>query len=326
MTGAIAGRDPAPAGRRFGLSSFGLKIIGCVCMVFGSVSMYVPGAPVAFAWIGQAALPIFLYQVGWSCEYTRSRRRYLLRLYAASVATGFILAAWPWPGLGVNVFPVLLHTAIVICILLESDVRRRIRYVLLYVAWQVGACVLLYEGVARAVHLIPEPYYSQWSTSFDLERFLQSLFGLVLFMDYGLFYVAIGVGLWLCRESRVHMTVTMALVGVVSILVYSDAYAMPILQLPGRLLGMNWYEADPLNQTLHMVLFGNRLIYAYPAQNLPSDNLGWAIIFALPFLLLHNGRRGRGRRCAKWFFYVFYPVHIMVLFVVGRLLGYGVIF
>ncbi|KAB8292026.1 TraX protein [Bifidobacterium avesanii] len=314
------------AGRRFGLSSFGLKIVGCVCMVFGSIAMYVPGTPIAFAWIGQAALPIFLYQVGWSCEYTRSRRRYLLRLYAASVATGFILAAWPWPGLGVNVFPVLLHTAIIICMLLEPDVRTRIRYALLYVAWQVGAYVLLYEGVARVVRLIPESYYSQWSASFDLERFLQSLFGMALFMDYGLFYVAVGVGLWLCRKSRAHVTVTMALIGVVSMLIYSESYAMAILQLPGRLLGMEWNEAESLNQTLHRVLFANRLVYAYPAQNLPSDNLGWMMIFALPFMLLHNGRRGCGGRCTKWLFYVFYPVHIMVLFIVGRLLGYGTIF
>ncbi|MDL2233713.1 conjugal transfer protein TraX [Ruminococcaceae bacterium OttesenSCG-928-L11] len=43
------------------------------------------------------------------------------------------------------------------------------------------------------------------------------------------------------------------------------------------------------------------------------------MIFAVIPFLLYNGKRGLNNRFAKYFFYVFYPVHIWILFVVEQL-------
>lgn len=43
----------------------------------------------------------------------------------------------------------------------------------------------------------------------------------------------------------------------------------------------------------------------------------WTLL-AVPFLLLYNGERGKG---SKWFFYVFYPVHFLVLFALATWLS-----
>lgn len=47
------------------------------------------------------------------------------------------------------------------------------------------------------------------------------------------------------------------------------------------------------------------------------SGIQWAMIGAVPFLLLYNGRRGRGM---KWLFYVYYPVHTWLMALVWALL------
>ncbi len=38
----------------------------------------------------------------------------------------------------------------------------------------------------------------------------------------------------------------------------------------------------------------------------------WMMIFAFPFFLLYNGKKGHSSFIAKWAFYLFYPVHLIV--------------
>ncbi len=46
-----------------------------------------------------------------------------------------------------------------------------------------------------------------------------------------------------------------------------------------------------------------------------------AVLTAFPLLLLYNGKRGGG---SKYFFYIFYPLHLILLFLLARLLYNGV--
>ena len=38
----------------------------------------------------------------------------------------------------------------------------------------------------------------------------------------------------------------------------------------------------------------------------------------IPFIYLYNGESGKGSRFSKWFFYIFYPAHILILAVIYR--------
>lgn len=68
-----------------------------------------------------------------------------------------------------------------------------------------------------------------------------------------------------------------------------------------------WYTGVSL-----MILIG-------PADSLYESlfikNFQWMMVFALPFMLMYNGERGRK---AKYFFYIFYPTHIWILYVLGN--------
>lgn len=67
------------------MNTFTLKMIALTCMVIDHIGLYFPGAPVWFGWIGRLAYPLFLFCMIWGYHYTRSRGRYLLRLYLMSV-------------------------------------------------------------------------------------------------------------------------------------------------------------------------------------------------------------------------------------------------
>lgn len=43
----------------------------------------------------------------------------------------------------------------------------------------------------------------------------------------------------------------------------------------------------------------------------------WMMIFALPLILMYNGKRGLSTAFTKYMFYVFYPVHLWVIYIIG---------
>ncbi|WP_315080844.1 TraX family protein [uncultured Clostridium sp.] len=55
----------------------------------------------------------------------------------------------------------------------------------------------------------------------------------------------------------------------------------------------------------------------YSLSNSFLINYQWIMIGALPFMLLYNGQKGKGM---KYLFYVYYPLHVYLLYVLGILL------
>lgn len=49
-----------------------------------------------------------------------------------------------------------------------------------------------------------------------------------------------------------------------------------------------------------------------------SDTIQWWCLLAVPLLLLYNGQRGKWK--LKWFFYLFYPVHLVVIQGIAKLM------
>ncbi|MDR2305398.1 MAG: conjugal transfer protein TraX [Treponema sp.] len=55
----------------------------------------------------------------------------------------------------------------------------------------------------------------------------------------------------------------------------------------------------------------------YTGKDPAAGNYQWLMVFAVIPMFLYNGTRGRG---SKYFFYVFYPAHIYLFYIVARLI------
>ncbi|MBU5484637.1 conjugal transfer protein TraX [Clostridium sp. MSJ-11] len=71
-----------------GLTGFQLKITGLLLMIFDHIHEFFSfsgNIPVAFKWVGRIVAPIFIFMTVEGYTHTRNKKKYMLRLYLASV-------------------------------------------------------------------------------------------------------------------------------------------------------------------------------------------------------------------------------------------------
>lgn len=58
--------------------------------------------------------------------------------------------------------------------------------------------------------------------------------------------------------------------------------------------------------------------FNFSFENAFYNNYQWMMIFSLPLILLYNGKKGYG---LKYLFYVYYPVHVFLLFLISGIIN-----
>lgn len=254
--------------------------------------------------------PLFLFLIGWSCEYTRDLKRYLVRLYVASIAMSVIQTVFE---LEANIFRTLFQVALVIVLLKNADtLQKKVRNLLLYAGYQIGMSALIYWMFMW----LPASNESSWWAGISpyVGYPFCSIFGSVFYMDYGLFWLVLGVAMWAARDSRIRLSSAyLGLTALFGLCVTSPLAAWAVSGVSHRVAmylpaGLNPHYGV-LNPILHTL--GTDIGFV-------GSMLWWSMqgpmVLALPFMLLYNHERGP--KCT-WFFYVFYPAHILVLYGIG---------
>jgi hypothetical protein len=59
----------------------------------------------------------------------------------------------------------------------------------------------------------------------------------------------------------------------------------------------------------------------YLSKDSVPANFQWLMVFAIIPIILYNGKRGKVQKSGKYFFYVFYPVHIYLLYCIAWFLS-----
>ncbi|MDR0387471.1 MAG: hypothetical protein LBH57_05500, partial [Treponema sp.] len=62
-----------------------------------------------------------------------------------------------------------------------------------------------------------------------------------------------------------------------------------------------------------LVLAAGALTWYFSKDSVPAD-FQWLMVFAVIPIILYNGKRGGGGNVGKYFFYVFYPAHIYLMY------------
>lgn len=177
------------------MSIFALKMTAAVLMVLDHIGFYFDGAPVWLRWLGRGAYPLFLFCMAQGYAHTRSRKRYLLRLYAMSLfmtVLGLALdTCFPTEtGYGNhNIFVPLLLTGVLISAieLFQKDRRK-------------GALLLGGLALSQVLYaLLPAIFPAARGLSGDV---LTGLVPNLEVNEYGFAFIALGTAFYFLRERR----------------------------------------------------------------------------------------------------------------------------
>ncbi|KOP81449.1 TraX family protein [Cytobacillus solani] len=245
-----------------------LKIIALVAMLLDHIGVFIPNMPEYLRWIGRIAAPIFIYFVAIGYRHTTNKKKYLLRLYIASVGMALVnLVLIAMPGSNYNDNYNFFAPLFLIGLFLYAIEKKKFTYILL---WQL-------------ISAVPIIFFIEFVVTNKLldEYFLGAVLGNSLFVEGGILFVLLGVGFYYFQTKKqltLYYLLFSALIFVITI------------------------------KRGHMFELHNRLFFKF-------GDIQWLMLLALPLLLLYNGKKGVG---LKYFFYFFYPIHIIVLYFIGR--------
>lgn len=272
-----------------GISAYQLKWIALIFMTVDHATAYIQGSSTIFITFlevcGRIAAPIFLFAVTESLRFTKSKGKYVFRLYIAGVATNlftivtnslfrnFLVFS---PG---NILYTYFYTALLVAFIDLSimGVRsKKIKEILLSLLGIIA--VFLPQALYWAINKVISAVTSTWTRIF-ITDIVNTIFPATFFVEYSLLFVVLGV-FWYFAKSRKRQCIIFILFCLLS------------------------YVGSAQQKDL------------WPFNDFFAHNQYWMIL-ALPFLLLYNGKKGK---TAKLWFYVYYPIHRYILAFLSALL------
>lgn len=180
------------------MSTFTLKCLALALMVIDHIGLYfedLPGA-VVLRLLGRISYPLFLFCMVWGYHYTRSRKKFLLRLYLMSVAMTLFRC---WIDATFNaeqmygnhdIFISLFWVGVLISAieLIQTDRNRGI--------WLLG---IIFLSQLAYYFVVPGLFPILRMVSGDIQSGLTPNLAL---NEYGFAFVALGVAMYFVKERR----------------------------------------------------------------------------------------------------------------------------
>lgn len=284
-----------------------LKILALTCMLVDHIGQFIPNTPEYFRWIGRLSAPIFIFCMVWGLAYTKNRRKYMSRMYICSLIMGIInvfLESLRYPeyriALSNNIFSTLFLIGIIIILIeqVREDKHIGTKKLIVFSVFQILTTILIIILV-DVMNILS-------FTSIDVARgTLATVMGNVVFCEGSIFWVALGVGLYFVKANRKSLSTYYGFFWIIYSLCFSLGLA------PRVITRLQYWGFRGLSEVLRISgqLVGIDTVFGW------NITCNWMMIGSLPFILLYNGKKGSG---FKYFFYLFYPLHIWILYILGN--------
>lgn len=293
-----------------------LKFFALILMTIDHIGVFIPEMPVLLRWLGRLSAPIFFFCAAEGICHTRDKKAYLKRLYKFSVLMVLLCVMLPeivgGGSIHNNIFSSILQGTLVVCILEEtkSDSRRRFKYLLGYVAYQ-AVTIILYVLWNSFLPVINLPVLH------SADRIVFTALGSVAMIEGNLILTGMIALFYLCRESKKRLAAGYTIYCLAYFLIF-----VPQLPLKAIIFLANAGAPSVVINILRVIcsLAGFEIIFSSGSfvNSMFFVNYQWFMIFALPFILAYNGKRGEG---VKNLFYAYYPLHIAVFYLMGTMLA-----
>lgn len=280
-----------------------LKLIALVLMTIDHIGEFFPDLPIYFRWIGRLSAPIFLFVFVHSLSYTSNKTKLLLRLYFFNFimcVIRIVINETPVReilfGFENNIFGTFFAIAILISLIeyVRNKGKHYKQYLTGYILLQTVSTVIVFLFIL--VFSVSDSIVLAWS----------SLTANIFFNEGRLFWVLLGVMLYYAKNNKISLAMGYTIFIYLNSTIILSAFMPRLSQHVYR-----WTDNDILLQ-----------IFEWIAGTLGYDTIGrgglspiydhyeWMAIAALPFMLLYNGKKGKS---CKWFFYIYYPAHLVLL-------------
>ena len=291
--------------RTKGLTAFQIKVIALVVMTMDHIAAFGFEIPIVSRYsgylrmIGRLAAPLFLFLLVQSIHHTRSKQKFLLRLYIAGLCVGLFITAmnvclgevftYFTPG---NIIFTFFYTALYV-VLIEQVVSawaaRSWRTLMLSICLIAASFVPTILSLQDVLYRFIMPSNASARIIFLVTGLYDSLLPSFMSIQYGIGLVLLGVLMYFAK-SKNRQCFVFATFCVICIV---GTFVAPT--------GLDMIQSFGFFQTFF-------------------DRFQCYMIFALPIMFLYNGEAGR--KC-KWFFYVYYPLHRELIFIIAHLIAPG---
>ena len=259
-----------------------IKLIALLFMLIDHIGEFIPQSPVWFRYIGRLSAPLFFYCSAWGFYYTRNRKKYMLRLYIFGIlmSLGNICLYY---FVGNASYDASFSNNIFVTIFLGC--------VVVYLYEKADnrkrrikyISLLIFQQLAAFVLCVILAELLNIPRAIDTYMLYYgygSLFGSMVFTEGSVLFVLFFVLVYFLKSRPVYLTVFVG--------IFTAFLAV--------LIRRTYYMRGPAEYLI------------------PFDKYQWMMLLVIPFFFLYNGKKGKN---LKWFYYLFYPLHIWGLYALG---------